>query len=106
MNDRMIERQGGKPEFGAQKRDDLHLRRQAVGVSQRNVRSRFLAVHRDVADLDLQTERNDMEAADIGAPAGHAVDFLDHAASDVGLEGIGGGVPEACEDRDEQNGGS
>src|SRR5579862_2634077 len=95
MNNWMFQRQRSKAEFGAQKRDDLHLRHQAIGMSKGYVGCRFLAVHGNVAHLNLQTERDYVEVAHLGAAAGDTLNLPDHAASDESLEGISGGVPEA-----------
>src|SRR5215469_2494562 len=67
-------------------------------MSQGNIAGGFLAVHRDIADFHLQVKGDDMKAAQLGAAAGHSLDFRDHPAAYVVLKGLCGRVPEP--DRD------
>src|SRR6266496_4993164 len=91
----MIQNHRGKTELRPQERNDFQLRQQAIGMSQGDVTRCLFPMHRNVAHLDLQMKRDNVEAANLRAASGNALDFLDDAAAHVGLEGIGGGVPEA-----------
>ena len=77
-----------KGEFGAKKRGDLQAGDNVIGVSQWNVGGGLAAMHRDIPHLDLQAERNGMEAADFGAASGNTLDLGDEAAANQRLEGF------------------
>ena len=68
MDHGMIERQRMEAELGAKKRNDFHLREQAVSMHQRSLVRRFFAMNGNVAHFHLHVERNNMEAADSARP--------------------------------------
>src|SRR5947209_4639991 len=71
-----------------------------IGMSERHFIGRFTAMDRNVANLDLKMEWDDVEAADFCTTAGYTLDFGDHSPANIGLKGTSGGVPKT---REQQN---
>src|SRR5438874_2029201 len=93
----MLEHQGVESDFGAENRDDLHLSQQAVEVGVRNLCWALVSMNGEIADLNAETERRGVKATQINAASGDAFDFVDYAAANPGLKGIGSRIPsEAC----------
>src|SRR4051812_30346123 len=102
VNHGMIQDQRRKAKLGAKKRNHLHLREQAIGMHEWDVGRTFFAMHRDIANFDLEMEGNNMKSADFGPSAGDSFDLFDHSSAHVSLEGFCGGVPE-CGQRGDCN---
>src|SRR5512141_1542024 len=94
-----------KTKLRAQEGHNLELRDQTIGVRQGNIRRSFLTVNRDIANFNLQVEGDDVETADFSASASDALDFSDHPAAHIILEGLRGRVPQTRQDSDQDHAG-
>src|ERR1700733_12878796 len=83
-----------------EQRNDLDSAHDVVDVSQRNIRRGFAPMHSHVPDLDLQMERDRVDASNFRAAAGHAFNLRDDSSPDKGLKRFGREIPETCEQAD------
>src|SRR5258708_19773775 len=94
----MIEDDIVKSELGAQEGDYFDASDQAIRMRERNVSRGLTSAHGYIPNFDLHAKRSGVEAADLGAASGDALDFCDKPSADQSLERVGGDVPEPYEE--------
>src|SRR5271157_46181 len=86
VNYRVFETQRVEAELRAQKGNDLDPGIQVVGVQQRHVGGTFGPMHGHVAHFDLHVEGNNVETADLCAPARYPLQFADQTPARIRLK--------------------
>src|SRR5579872_179834 len=105
VNNWMVQNYGTESEVGFKQGDDLDLCNQTVEVNIRNFARRLSAVDRKVADIDLQSEWNGVETAEVNSPSRDSLQLRHHATPDQPLKRIGGRIPrDACQQEDDAGG--
>src|SRR5258708_36412713 len=94
----MIEDDIVKSELGAQEGNYFDASDQPIGMRERNVSRGLTSAHGYIPNFDLHAKRSGVEAADLGAASGDALDFCDKPSADQSLGRGGGDVPEPYEE--------
>src|SRR5579864_5018279 len=93
VDDRMFEDNPLEAEAGFEQRDHLDAGGDTIDMRKWNLVRTFKTVQREVANLDLQPERDCVVGAEFDACAGRLLQGSDDVAPHIGLEGIGRHVP-------------
>jgi hypothetical protein len=84
----LLENDITKAKLGTDERADLEARNNPICVGQGNLGCGLAAVDCNLANVSLQAKRRGVNASDLDATAGNALQFGDEAAADERLKGI------------------
>jgi len=99
MDDRLLQDEFVESQLRTQQRSDFQSGDDAIGVRERKIGRSFAAMHGEIAYVDLQAKGRGVEAADLGAASGDALDLGHQTAAHHGLKRIGVDVEEERESR-------